>query len=43
LIAAQAIARVATLITRNGRDFRKVHGLKLIEWEAAETGKGAAE
>ena len=33
LIAAQAIARDATLITRNGKDFRKIDGLKLIEWE----------
>lgn len=33
LIAAQAIARDAVLITRNGRDFRKIDGLKLIEWE----------
>ena len=34
LIAAQAIARDATLITRNGRDFRRIEGLKLEEWEA---------
>ena len=33
LIAAQAIARDATLITRNGRDFRRIEGLKLEEWE----------
>ena len=33
LIAAQAIARDATLITRNGRDFRRIEGLKLVEWE----------
>jgi predicted nucleic acid-binding protein len=32
LIAAQAIARGATLITRNGRDFRRIAGLKLEEW-----------
>lgn len=32
LIAAQAIARGAPLITRNGKDFRKIDGLKLIEW-----------
>ena len=36
LIAAQAIARDATLITRNGKDFRKIDGLKLIEWETPE-------
>ena len=36
LIAAQAIARHATLITRNGKDFRKIEGLKLIEWETPE-------
>ena len=33
LIAAQAIARDATLITRNGKDFRRIAGLKLVEWE----------
>ena len=33
LIAAQALARDATLVTRNGRDFRKIEGLKLVEWE----------
>ena len=32
LIAAQAIARDATLITRIGRDFRRIEGLKLEEW-----------
>ena len=37
LIAAQAIARDATLITRNGRDFRRIEGLKLEEWEPLET------
>ena len=36
LIAAQAIARDATLITRNGKDFRRIEGLKLIEWETPE-------
>jgi tRNA(fMet)-specific endonuclease VapC len=36
LIAAQAIARDATLITRNGRDFRRIEGLKLKEWEPLE-------
>lgn len=34
LIAAQAIARDATLITRNGRDFRRIRELKLDEWES---------
>ena len=33
LIAAQAIARDAVLITRNGKDFRRIEGLKLIEWK----------
>jgi tRNA(fMet)-specific endonuclease VapC len=33
LIAAQAIARDAVLITRNGRDFHKIEGLKLEMWE----------
>ena len=37
LIAAQAIARDATLITRNGRDFRRIGGLKLEEWEPLES------
>lgn len=32
MIAAQAIARNATLVTRNGRDFRMIDGLKLAEW-----------
>ncbi len=36
LIAAQAIARDAPLITRNGKDFRRIEGLKLIEWETPE-------
>ena len=36
LIAAQAIARDATLITRNGRDFRRIEGVKLEEWEPLE-------
>jgi tRNA(fMet)-specific endonuclease VapC len=39
LIAAQAISRDATLITRNGKEFRKIHGLKLIEWEGGKAGK----
>lgn len=33
LVAAQALARDAPLITRNGKDFRRIAGLKLIEWE----------
>lgn len=36
LIAAQAIARDATLITRNGKDFRRIEGLKLVEWQTPE-------
>lgn len=32
LIAAQAITRDARLVTRNGKDFRKIEGLKLVEW-----------
>ncbi len=36
LIAAQALARDAPLITRNGKDFRRIAGLKLIEWETPE-------
>lgn len=32
LIAAQAISRDAPLITRNGKDFRRIDGLKLVEW-----------
>jgi tRNA(fMet)-specific endonuclease VapC len=38
LIAAQSIARDATLITRNGRDFRRIEGLKLEEWPALDVG-----
>jgi len=42
LIAAQAIVRDATLITRNGKDFRTIGGLRLIEWETPKTeGMGA--
>ena len=33
LIAAQAISRNASLITRNGKDFRRIKRLNLIEWE----------
>ena len=36
LIAAQAITRDATLITRNGKDFRRIEGLKLEEWSGIE-------
>ena len=32
LIAAQALARHARLVTRNGKDFRRIEGLKLEEW-----------
>ena len=39
LIAAQAIARDATLITRNGKDFRRIEELKLEEWEPLEPKK----
>jgi tRNA(fMet)-specific endonuclease VapC len=32
MIAAQAIAHQATLVTRNGDDFRDVPGLAMLEW-----------
>lgn len=32
MIAAQAIAREATLVTRNADDFRDIAGLQLLEW-----------
>lgn len=32
LIAAQAISRDARLITRNGRDFARIEGLRLEVW-----------
>ena len=41
LIAAQAIARDATLITRNGKDFRRIEELKLVEWEPSEPAAAA--
>jgi tRNA(fMet)-specific endonuclease VapC len=33
MIAATALAHDLTLITMNGKDFRDVPGLKLVEWE----------
>lgn len=38
LIAAQAIARNAVLITRNGKNFRRIEGLRLEEWPPLEVG-----
>lgn len=35
MIAATALARGLKLVTTNGRDFRDVPGLELIEWERA--------
>jgi tRNA(fMet)-specific endonuclease VapC len=36
MIAATALAHDLTLITINGKDFRDVPGLKLVEWETPE-------
>ena len=36
MIAATAIVSDATLITMNGKDFRDVPGLKLMEWATPE-------
>ena len=33
MIAATALAHDLTLITMNGKDFRDIRGLKLVEWE----------
>ena len=35
MIAAQAIAHRATLVTTNGADFRDIVGLDLLEWRPA--------
>lgn len=35
MIAATALAHGLTLVTLNGRDFRDVEGLKVLEWEVA--------
>jgi predicted nucleic acid-binding protein len=32
MVAAQALAHHATLVTQNGADFRDVPGLQLLEW-----------
>ena len=36
MIAATAIVSDATLITMNGKDFREIPGLKLLEWKTPE-------
>ena len=36
MIAATALAHDLTLITINGKDFRDIRGLKLVEWETPE-------
>ena len=38
LIAAQAITRDSTLVTRNGKDFRRIDGLKLEAWDTPVVG-----
>ena len=38
LIAAQAITRDAMLVTRNGKDFRRIDCLKLEEWDTPVAG-----
>lgn len=35
MIAATAMVHALTLVTMNGRDFRDVPGLELLEWEQA--------
>jgi predicted nucleic acid-binding protein len=36
MIAATALAQSLTLVTLNGRDFRDVPGLELVEWNRTE-------
>ena len=36
MIAATALAHDLTLITMNGKDFRDIPGLKLLEWETSK-------
>ena len=36
MIAVTALAHDLTMITMNGKDFRDVPGLKLVEWETPE-------
>jgi tRNA(fMet)-specific endonuclease VapC len=38
MIAATALAHDLTLITMNGKDFRDVPELKLVEWQTPEAG-----
>lgn len=37
MIAATALSHDLPLVTMNGRDFRDVAGLKLVEWETPKT------